>query len=312
MLSGTHLFLPAVTATAVCALSSNPLVRGTVWIGVVAAGTVLLGAGWWIERRRAGHGDPLVGPACVAVLQQQLQRMSASLSHLTRHDPLTGLANRSALNERLAEARASGAGAPTSVLLLDVDDFKLINDSLGHAAGDLLLLEVARRIELDLRSDDRTGRLGGDEFVVLLVSAGVERAQALAERLLTSLSQPMQIGGTEVSVSVSVGIATSNEVPEGLNLLGAADMAMYLAKQRGKAVVAVYEPQMEATASERLTLEADLRRAVRGEELFLAYQPIVDLKTGALAGVEALVRWTDPARAGCRPSCSSPSRSAPG
>jgi diguanylate cyclase (GGDEF)-like protein len=225
--------------------------------------------------------------------EHELRRLSESLSHQALHDPLTGLANRALLNERLLDVLTLGPAAPTSVLLLDVDDFKLVNDSLGHGVGDLLLMEVARRIELELRVEDRGGRLGGDEFVVILDHADVAHAQALATRLLASLAKPMLLGELSVSVSVSIGIATSNEVGDGLNLLGAADMAMYLAKQLGKAGTAVFAPQMQETADKQLTLEIDLRRAVLNEELSVAYQPIVNLKTGALAGVEALVRWQD-------------------
>jgi diguanylate cyclase (GGDEF)-like protein len=227
-------------------------------------------------------------------VQGELRRLSESLSHLSQHDPLTGLANRTLLSTRLAEAVASGA--PTSVLLLDIDDFKLVNDSLGHAAGDLLLIEVARRLGLEIRAGDEAGRLGGDEFVVILARADAERAQAVAERLLVSAAEPLLLDGIEVSVSVSIGAATSSSTSAGLDLLGAADMAMYAAKQRGKAAVAAFEPHMHAVADERLTMEVDLRRTLRAEELFLTYQPIVDLRTGALAGVEALVRWRDAAR----------------
>jgi diguanylate cyclase (GGDEF)-like protein len=202
--------------------------------------------------------------------QQQLRRLSESLSYLAQHDPLTGLANRSLLNQRLTDALA--CGRPTSVLLLDVDDFKLVNDSLGHAAGDLLLVEVARRIGLELGVHDTAGRLGGDEFVVILDASDAERAQALAERLLVTVARPLLLGDVEVSVGVSVGIATSSEVPQGQDLLAAADMAMYLAKRRGKSAIAVFVPQMHTVAEERLALEVALRQALCSEGLFLAYR----------------------------------------
>ncbi len=231
------------------------------------------------------------------------QQAKAELLHRAFNDELTGLGNRAQIAEELQVLfLSSSPGRSSAVLMLDVDNFKLINDSLGHAAGDLLLVEVAGRIRSELRAGERAARLGGDEFVVFLHIADAVAAFAVAERLLVSLEAPVLIGETWLAVSASIGIAMSDSAEDVTNLLGAADFAMYVAKQRGKAGIAMFEPSMQQVAQDRLSLETDLRRAVRNQELHLVYQPVVDLKTGALAGVEALVRWHDDVRGDVSPA----------
>ncbi|MFN2522552.1 MAG: EAL domain-containing protein [Mycobacteriales bacterium] len=245
----------------------------------------------------------LLGAVSIGHDVTEARRAEALLRHRALTDELTGLGNRAQFNEDLqAVAGGSGSAQPFSVLLLDLDDFKNVNDSLGHGTGDLLLMEVAERIRGVLRAGDTAARLGGDEFVLLACDADAAVAAALANRLLASLDVPIRAGETELVVSASLGIATSESGEQPDNMLGAADLAMYLAKQRGKGGIALFEPHMQETAKARLLLENDLRRAVRNEELYLAYQPIVDLSTGALAGVEALVRWSDEDRGSVSPA----------
>ncbi|MCW2715807.1 MAG: GGDEF-domain containing protein [Frankiales bacterium] len=220
-------------------------------------------------------------------------------------DELTGLANRScypaAVSNSLASLRRPGAAV--AVLLLDLDDFKHINDSLGHHAGDRLLREVATRITTTLRTGDTVCRLGGDEFAIVLPSSDRNAAQQTAERLLDALGEVVVLDGTVIEVSASIGIAlsaSSADAPE--QLLRAADLAMYLAKSLGKGRYAVFKPEMQRAALGRRALESDLRDAVRQQLLGVVYQPILDLRTGLLSGVEALARWTDAERGPVPPS----------
>ena len=217
------------------------------------------------------------------------------------HDPLTGLANRGLLMEQLAQALARAQRRPASVavLFLDLDRFKVVNDSLGHAAGDDLLVEVARRLERVMRSADTVARLGGDEFVVLAEDvADVDEALALARRLREAIAVPIPMGpGQRVVITASVGIALSAPEPgsptSAASLLWDADVAMYRAKDAGRDQIQLFEDGLRDDSVGRFRSEAMLRHALDHDGLRLHYQPLVDLRTGALAGAEALVRLED-------------------
>ena len=224
-------------------------------------------------------------------------RNHADAVHRALHDPLTGLGNRVLFRDRLNHAleRCSRAGKDVAVLFVDVDGFKAVNDRHGHAHGDDLLVALAGRLRTLLRTEDTAARLGGDEFAVLLegIADGGD-AVHVAERLLDELERPVEVDGHEVTVGASVGIAMGRRSAD--DLLRNADFAMYQAKAAGRGRYALFEPEMHASALGRLSLEADLRRAVDRGELFLHYQPVVGVATGAISGVEALVRWRHPER----------------
>ena len=224
------------------------------------------------------------------------------LSHEVLHDRLTGLPNRVLFRDRVSQAlaRQGRAEHAVAVLFLDLDDFKSVNDSLGHSAGDTLLREVGARIARSLRASDSAARLGGDEFAVLLddVRDGVHAAE-IAVRIMNAVNEPIVIEGHELFVHASVGIALDTDIAGDIGadaILGNADAAMYLAKGRGKGRYHMFEPAMHDDAVQRLMLKGELRRALDDGELFVVYQPIVRLKTGEIAGVEALVRWEHPQR----------------
>ncbi|HEX3158595.1 MAG TPA: EAL domain-containing protein [Gemmatimonadaceae bacterium] len=228
------------------------------------------------------------------------ERVERQLRHDSLHDPLTELPNRAFFMERLGQAvtraRARDDHQMFAILFLDLDNFKVVNDSVGHHAGDELLIAVARRLEGCIRGGDMVSRLGGDEFALLLERVQDARdAARIAERVQEALAAPVKLGGYELFTSVSIGVALSssaNERPE--YLLRSADMAMYRAKNGGKARFEMFDPAMHAAALTRLQLETDLRRAVEREEFTLAYQPLVSLATGRMVGMEALVRWNHP------------------
>ena len=222
------------------------------------------------------------------------------LSYQAFHDLLTGLPNRALFMNRLEHTltRAKRRGSMVAVLFTDLDNFKVINDSLGHKAGDQLLIAVAERLKTCLRPEDTAARLGGDEFTILVEDvAGVGEAVQIAERIADILRPPFALEEQEVFATVSTGIAlnsTAQEQPA--DLLRYADLAMYRAKRRGKARYEVFEPSMDAKVVERLILETGLRRALVRQQFRVYYQPIVALENGKVTGVEALVRWEHPQR----------------
>ena len=219
------------------------------------------------------------------------------LQHQAFHDVLTGLPNRARFMDRLEQslARARRRGSKLAVLFLDLDNFKVINDSLGHGAGDDLLRIAAGRITSCARPEDTVARLGGDEFTLLLELERIEEAFSIAARITEALQKPISLLGHEMFVTASIGIAAS-EGGEGEPdaLLRDADTAMYQAKNTGKAHHVLFEPSMNNQAMERLEMEIELRRALEMEELRVHYQPIVNLSTGQVSEMEALVRWEHP------------------
>ncbi|PQV64718.1 PAS domain S-box-containing protein/diguanylate cyclase (GGDEF) domain-containing protein [Abditibacterium utsteinense] len=226
--------------------------------------------------------------------------LEARLQYQAFHDALTGLANRSLLRDRLEHAliqRGNGDN-PIAVLFIDLDNFKYINDSLGHAAGDELIVEIGRRLKVSLRAGDTAARFGGDEFVVLLESVDSPHyVIQVAERLLDSLREPFNLSGREVFTTPSIGIAFSTgqyDHPD--ELLRHADAAMYEAKRLGKARYEVFQSSMSTSALNRLEIENDLRRALQKNEFFLHFQSKWNLETHELCGFEALVRWQHPQR----------------
>jgi diguanylate cyclase (GGDEF)-like protein/PAS domain S-box-containing protein len=229
------------------------------------------------------------------------KQLEAQLQHNAFHDALTGLANRALFADRLqhALARTDRAATPVAVLFVDLDDFKAVNDGAGHAAGDALLTSVAGRLRRALRPGDTVARLGGDEFAVLLEDARASEATATAERLLAALAEPFAADdATDVprmtaSIGIAVGAAGQHDAAE---LLRHADVAMYAAKDAGKGRAAVFEPDMDSAIIGQLQLKAELLRALEHGEFTVHYQPTVELATGRLAGVEALVRWQHPER----------------
>lgn len=216
------------------------------------------------------------------------------LQTLANYDSLTRLPNRNLLLDRLSHAldRAQRNGTEVGVMYLDLDNFKIVNDTLGHQVGDMLLTEVARRIKVALRQGDTVARLGGDEFTVLAEQAGTTALAVTAERLIGSIREPVLVAGHEVFVGASIGVAVfPRDGNDGEVLMKAADTAMYKAKEAGKNAYRFFEEAMDKEAHQRLALESGLRRAVGGKELYLVYQPQVDLKNGVQMGAEALLRW---------------------
>jgi diguanylate cyclase (GGDEF)-like protein len=231
--------------------------------------------------------------------------LKEQLHHQAFHDLLTGLPNRALFMDRLEHAltRANRRGSKVAVLFADLDNFKVINDSLGHKVGDQLLIAVAERLKTHLRPEDTAARLGGDEFTILaedIASAG--EVVQIAERIAELLQPPIALDGQEVFATVSTGIALNSPTQEEpADLLRHADLAMYRAKYRGKARYEVFESTMDDKAVERLMLETGLRRALVRQQFRIYYQPIVTLDNDKVAGVEALVRWEHPQRGLLRP-----------
>jgi diguanylate cyclase (GGDEF)-like protein/PAS domain S-box-containing protein len=245
--------------------------------------------------------QPMPGGGWLAIMEDitERKRAEAEIVHLARHDVLTGLANRAEFNEKLEEAskRLKRGGAAITVMMLDLDRFKSVNDMYGHPAGDELLVEVGRRLKSTLRETDLLARLGGDEFAILQEGgpAQHEGAIALALRILTAISEPFDLGGFEVNIGTSVGIAMAPEhgtEPE--ELLKSADLALYTAKTQGRSDYRIYQPGMLEDATSQQLAESELRDAIAEERFELHYQPVVDVATRQICGVEALIRWRHP------------------
>jgi diguanylate cyclase (GGDEF)-like protein/PAS domain S-box-containing protein len=259
----------------------------------------------WVAAHCSFFSEPGASAPCLILQVQDItarRKAEEGLHHIAFHDALTGLPNRRRFHEHLVQAvQAANAhpGNPVhayAVMFLDFDRFKLINDSLGHNAGDEFLVQVSRRIQGSLRPQDIVARLGGDEFAVLVRELEHERdAVHLAERLMEALRKPFMVAGTELMTSASIGITFSALGycgPE--DVLRDADTAMYKAKGAGKARYALFDASLHTEVADRLRLEGDLRRAIDEGRLTVAYQPVFDIASGGISGFEALVRWQHP------------------
>jgi diguanylate cyclase (GGDEF)-like protein/PAS domain S-box-containing protein len=238
----------------------------------------------------------LVTASSLAAIAIERARAERRLAFQARHDALTGLANRERLIERLRSIRGGDGKGQAAVLFLDLDRFKVLNDSAGHDVGDRVLVEMAQRLRAALRDGDLVARFGGDEFVVVCDRLeGTAEVMAVAERLLDVVSQPVVIDGMELVVTASVGVAlVDGRTPE--VLLRDADAAMYRAKERGRARVEIFDDGLRAQVVARLETERDLRRGLDLGQFVVHYQPVMGLQAGRLAGFEALLRWDHPTR----------------
>ena len=241
------------------------------------------------------RGDRVVGAVIALRDMTERRALEAQLEHQAYHDAITDTPNRAMFMERLNRA-LQGPAAGLAVLFIDVDRFKVVNDSLGHRAGDRLLWKVADRLAVCLRPGDTLARFGGDEFTILLTGVTAETAAGVAGRIVGMLKAPFEAGGREVVLSVSIGVAAA--CPPGRHeaeeLIHQADVAMYQAKQRGRDRYAVFQPDMADRPLERLEREVALRRGIERDEFEVHYQPIVAVGSGSVVGVEALVRWRGP------------------
>jgi diguanylate cyclase (GGDEF)-like protein len=292
----------SVPAGALCP-GADPLAGRGVGTLVTAAAVGLLAMTWFIsllDARMRGRTSSLARSLQLA--NTQLQSANEELRRRAFVDPLTGLPNRLLLEDRLAHAvalgeRPSRAPRRLAVLFIDLDGFKPVNDSFGHAAGDTVLREAARRLRATARESDSVARLGGDEFVLLVEDVGTPAdAVALARRLIDLLRQPFQILDRQIQISASIGIVLHPDHGGPEKLLAHADAAMYAAKRTGGGTYALFEPHMNADALEQLALQSDLRRALQAGQLEMHYQPKVDARRERISGVEALMRWRHPER----------------
>ena len=297
-ISGMHYTGMAASRFAANAYCINPgigsmdsrwlaLVIATLTLGLLAVTTILLVYDAYLESN-------------VRRYNEMLEQANARLRHAATHDALTGLPNRVLLADRLRQAiaRASRQQMRFAVLVVDLDRFKAVNDSLGHIAGDELLQEVARRLSGLLRKEDSLARLGGDEFVLLINEVSTPQdAEEVARKVLSQVALPVQLAGLDVHVSPSVGISMCpDDGVDSETLLQHADAAMYHAKKKGRNTFQFFAPAMNAFARERLELESGLRTGLAQREFELHYQPKVDVATGRIESAEALIRWRHPKR----------------
>lgn len=271
--------------------------RGVVLLRVRAAGET-----WRLCETRVSDltNDQDIGGIVLTLRDVTEQKnLERELFHQAFHDPLTDLPNRSLFMDRLLHGidRANRTAEPLAVVFIDVDDFKIVNDSLGHAVGDVLLQSLAQRFTSVTRPGDTVSRFAGDEFTVLLEHADLADASSFAERLQEVMRQPIRVAGRDLTVTISVGFAVKSD-PEltADDLLRQADVAMYVAKTRGKSSWAAFDPGMGDAIWQRLEIEGDLRRAVERDEFVVHYQPIIELETERITELEALIRWNHPTR----------------
>ena len=290
--AGSPIAVPAVTRARLQSAMAVPVHENGAVVGSLVVGSYEAGHEWDKSSREiltafAEHVSLAVTDA------KTLEAMNQAFL-----DSLTGLASRALFMTRMESAFATTSTGGVAALFVDLDRFKVVNDSLGHAAGDRLLVAVAERIQHCLRDGDTAARLGGDEFAVLLPNVtGVDEVVPVARRILEVLRRPFDLAGKETYVSSSIGIAYSEtDGHEAQDLMVRADLAMYQAKKLGKDRYEIFQPEMQAAFQAGLQMEADLRRAVVRHEFELRYQPIVHLRTGEITGLEALVRWQHPER----------------
>ena len=279
-------------------------IAGTVGTGVpfeLEAQTIRSGGahGWMLVRGEAMRdvAGTTVGLQGTVLDVTERKVASDALQVLATHDPLTGLANRAALLDEITRALSAGrrSGHVTAVLMMDLDRFKNVNDTLGHGAGDDLLVAAAQRLAIVVRAGDLVARLGGDEFVVVMRDLeGPGEAIRAAGRLVEAFRSSFTPGGAELYTTASVGVAVATESSDAADLLREADSAMYAAKGQGRDRVSMFNEDLRADANARLSVEVDLRRALERDELSIWYQPEVELATGAVIAVEALLRWHHP------------------
>ncbi|WP_212998897.1 putative bifunctional diguanylate cyclase/phosphodiesterase [Winogradskya consettensis] len=286
---GSRLYnaLPQLAVVATAALVIFVSARQLGWDQrVVIIGAVLIAA--FVVARQ------LLGLRANDQLLAGIRRQQAELTHTALHDPLTGLANRSRFGTALAERL--DAHHPAAVLLVDIDDFKMVNDTMGHAVGDQLLYEVAQRLRHHSAVTHLPARLGGDEFAVLLDGDDPAPAEAAAATILAALAVPFMVGEHQLLANASIGVALAGPGDSADEVLRNADIAMYAAKASGKASWTRFEPRMRQDVVNHARLGSELHNALIRHELYLAYQPVFDITTGRMSGAEALVRWHHPTR----------------
>jgi diguanylate cyclase (GGDEF)-like protein len=282
---------------------SAPISVAGITIGFIVASITAQPKRLTITPRLAERLKGLAAQASIAINNA---RLVDQIRHQALHDPLTGLPNRSLILDRTEQmlSRARRGAIPVAALFIDLDGFKDVNDTLGHGVGDLLLRSVAERLSISMRESDSIGRLGGDEFVVLVDGATVDSGPELvADRLLEVLRAPFEldgISGGAITLTASIGIAMGTR-PSAPELLRDADIALYEAKAVGKNCSVVFQPEMHTAVQDHHLLQMDLRDALASHQFFLVYQPILNLRSGATIGVEALLRWRHPVRGVVQP-----------